>query len=63
MKRVEVMSVEELARDLSALSTGACMFCPLVEKCDQLNAMGMYDSNWRCETALAKYLLEDAEDV
>jgi len=60
-KRVDTMSAEELAKALSGLSTGACMLCPMVEKCDQLNSAGLYDSGWRCELAVAKWLLEEVE--
>ena len=61
MKRVDNMTAEELAKALVGLSSGTCMLCPLQQHCDGLDAAGLYDSGWRCELAVAKWLLEETE--
>lgn len=60
-KRVDTMTEDELTQALVGLSTGTCMMCPLVEHCDALDAAGLYDSGWRCERAIAKWLLEEVK--
>lgn len=62
VKRVLTMDEEELAKSMLGLSTGSCMLCPLVEHCDKLDAAGLYDSGWKCEREIAKYLLEEVEE-
>ena len=61
-KRVDNMNAEEVAQAITCLSTSACMLCPIVERCDQLNAAGLYDSGWRCEKAIAEWLLEEVDE-
>ena len=62
MKRVDTMNAEQLAKALVGLSSGACMACPLQQECDRLDSAGLYDSGWRCELAVAKWLLEEVKD-
>lgn len=61
MRRVDTMTEDTLAKALVGLSSGACMACPLQQQCDRLDAAGLYDSGWRCEKAVAKWLLEEVE--